>query len=245
MIIGFIGFGKVSQNLVRLIKSDEISFITSKENRSKSTIEAIDNLNVEVLPTFEDVAKSSDILISANSPKVALDMAIRYGSHAEGTYLDLNNISRKTTLEIGEHVKDFVDGAIIGKIDSDNPTMLLSGKDAEKLLFLNDFLNVKVIGEDIGEAAVLKMLRSSYTKTLTALLIESYQIAKNHNLEKEFFDVISITEGDDFMDKSLSRIENTLNSSKRKTEELEEIISSFDGEELIMVKAALEKFSRL
>ena len=31
MIIGFIGFGKVSQNLVGIIRSDDIDFITSKE----------------------------------------------------------------------------------------------------------------------------------------------------------------------------------------------------------------------
>ena len=39
MIIGFIGFGKVSKNLVNLIKSDEIKFITSTEGRSQKTIE--------------------------------------------------------------------------------------------------------------------------------------------------------------------------------------------------------------
>ena len=245
MIIGFIGFGKVSQNLVKLISSDDIGFVTSMENRSKSTIDAIDESDIGVLPTFEDVAKSSDIIISANSPKTALDIAKEYGRYAKGIYLDLNNVSRETTLEIKEYVENLVDGAIIGKIDSDNPTMFLSGESADKLLFLNDFLNVKIISEDVGDAAILKSLRSAYTKTLTALLIESYQIARNHNLENEFFDVVSITEGDDFKDKSLSRINNTLNSSKRKSEELEEIISSFDDEDLTMVKAALEKFSRL
>ena len=245
MIIGFIGFGKVSQNLVKLINSDDIIFVTSKENRSKSTIEAIDELNIGVLPTFDEVAKSSDILISANSPKIALDIAKEYGGYANGIYLDLNNISRETTLEINECVNNLVDGAIIGKIDSDNPTMFLSGKSADKLLFLNDFLDVRIIGDDVGDAAILKLLRSSYTKTLSALLIESYQIAENYNLENEFFDVISITEGEDFKDKSLSRIRNSLSSSKRKSEELEEIISCFNDEELIMVKAALDKFNRL
>ena len=245
MIIGFIGFGKVSQNLVKLISSDDIGFVTSKENRSKSTIDAIDESDIGVLPTFEDVAKSSDIIISANSPKTALDIAKEYGRYAKGIYLDLNNVSRETTLEINEYVENLVDGAIIGKIDSDNPTMFLSGESADKLLFLNDFLDVKIISEDVGDAAILKSLRSAYTKTLTALLIESYQIARNHNLENEFFDVVSITEGDDFKDKSLSRIRNTLSSSKRKSEELEEIISSFDDEDLTMVRAALEKFNRL
>lgn len=245
MIIGLIGFGKVSQNLVKLIRSDEITFITSKENRSESTIEAIDRFDVEALPTFEDVAKSSDILISANSPKAALDTSEKYGIHARGIYLDLNNISRETTLDIGRHVENLVDGAVIGKIDSDNPTLFLSGRLADKLLFLNEFLDVRIISKEIGDAATLKLLRSTYTKTLSAVLIESYQTAKDYNLEREFFEVIAITEGDDFKDKSLSRIKNTLSNSKRKSEELEEIIRCFDAEELTMVRAALEKFNRL
>ncbi|MEE1128527.1 MAG: NAD(P)-dependent oxidoreductase [Methanobrevibacter sp.] len=245
MIIGLIGFGKVSQNLVKLIQSNNIKFITSKENRSQYTIEAINRLNVETLPTFKDVADISDILISANSPFASLEVAEKYGKCSNGIYLDLNNISPETTFEIEKHVSNLVDGAIIGKIDSDNPTMYISGNDADKLLFLNDYLNVKVISDKIGDVAILKLLRSSYTKTLTAILIESYEIAKNHNLEDEFFDVISLTEGQDFKVKSMSRIKNTLNNSKRKREELTEIINSFSGQDLVMVKAALEKFNRL
>lgn len=245
MIIGLIGFGKVSQNIVQLIKSNDIRFVTSTENRSKSTIEAIDDFNIGVVPTFEEVAKISDILISAASPKTALSIAKRYGIFSNGIYLDLNNISPETTLEINEYVDDLVDGAIIGKIDSDNPTLYISGVSASKLLFLNEFLNVNIISENVGDAALLKLLRSSYTKTLTALLIESFDIAKNNNLENEFFDIVSLTEGDNFKDNSLSRIKNTLDNPKRKSEELEELISYFDDENLVMVKAALEKFNQL
>ena len=63
-------------------------------------------------------------------------------------------------------------------------------------------------------------------------------------MQKEFFDILSLTEGDDFREKSTSRINNTLNNSKRKAEELEEIINCFDKNELIMVKAALEKLNQ-
>ena len=56
MIIGLIGFGKVSQNLFKLIKSDEIKFITSFENRSSKTIENIKKANIEVMDTFQEVA---------------------------------------------------------------------------------------------------------------------------------------------------------------------------------------------
>lgn len=244
MIVGFIGFGKVSRNLFNLINSEDIECITSMQSRSDKTKDAIENSKIEVLPTFKDVISISDVAISANSPASALEVAQEYGRYCKGIYLDLNNISPETTFKINEYCDNFVDGAIIGKIDSPNPTMYLAGENADKLLFLNDFLDVKLISEKIGDVAILKLLRSSYTKSLSAILIESYDIAKAHNLEDEFFDIIALTEGDGFRDKSLSRINNTLNNPKRKSEELEEIISCFSSQELTMVKAALKKLNQ-
>lgn len=243
MIIGFIGFGKVSENLVKIIQFENIDFVTSTENRSPETIEIIKRSNVTVLESFKDVATSSDILISANSPANALDVARQYGEHVKGIYLDLNNVSPDTTSEINSYVNNFVDGAIIGKIDSDNPILYLSGENANELLFLNEFMQVKLISDRIGDASLLKMIRSTYTKTLSALLIESRDLACKHNLEDEFFDMLALTEGEDFRQKSLSRINNTLSSKKRKSEELKEIIDYFD-DDLVMVKAALEKLNR-
>ena len=244
MIICLIGFGKVSQNLVRLMGSNDIEFITSTENRSSETIEKINSSNVRILDTFNDVASQSDILISATSPKVALDVARKYGSFTKGIYLDLNNISPDTTFEINGYVDNLVDGAIIGKIDSANPILYVSGEKASELSFLNDYIKTTVVSDRIGDASVLKMLRSTYTKTLSAILIESQQIAKEKGLENEFFDILALTEGEDFKEKSLSRINNTLNNSKRKSEELEEIINYFNGSDLTMVKAALKKLNR-
>ena len=244
MIIGFIGFGDVSQNLVKLISCDDITFITSDDKRSARTAEKITKSNIEVLDTFYDVARKSDILISANSPQNALKVAEKYASYCRGIYLDLNNISPDTTFEISKHADNFVDGAVIGKIDSSDSVLYISGPKSQDLLFLNPYIETKIISDTIGDVSLLKLLRSTYTKTLSALLIESRDIALNHNLEDEFFDILSLTEGDNFTQKSLSRINNTLNNSKRKSEELNEIINYFDDEELIMVKAARQKLNR-
>lgn len=238
MIIGFIGFGKVTQNLIKLIRSDDIEFATSFENRqAKKT-------DITVFETFRELAIKSDVVISANSPKSALEVAQKYGKYANGIYLDLNNISPKTAVEISDNTNNFVDGAIIGKIDSDNPIIYLSGENAKNLEFLNEFLDVRIISDKIGDASLLKILRSTYTKTLSALLIESYTLARINGLENEFFDILALTEGDEFRQKSLSRIANTINSSKRKSEELQEIIEYFHDEELTMTRAALEKIKR-
>lgn len=244
MIIGFIGFGKVSKGLVNLIESEDISFVTSFEGRSNKTIDDIKKEGIEVLDTFKDVAIASDIVISANSPKSALEVAKNHGKYAKGIYLDLNNISPYTTFEISRHVDNLVDGAIIGKIDSDHPILYVSGESSDRLMFLNEFIDMRKISDNIGDVAILKLLRSSYTKTLSVLLIESSELAKEYNLQEEFFDCLALTEGADFKEKSFSRINNTLNSSKRKSEELEEIIDYFDDENLIMVKAALKRLSQ-
>ena len=244
MNIAFIGFGKVAYTLSRLIKSPDINFLTSTEKRSNDTIDLINKSNIEVYDSFREALENAEIIISAVTPSKAVKVADMYGPYCNGIYLDLNNISPDTSEKISNVVDNFVDGAIIGKIDSKNPTLFLSGENAHKLLFLNDFLNVNIISDNVGDASKLKLLRSTYTKSLSVLLIETYDLAKKLDLEDEFFDTLSITDGDDFKDKSLSRINNTLKSSKTKAEELEEILNYFNSDELDMVNAALNKLKQ-
>lgn len=244
MNIALIGFGKVSYNLFKLIDSPDINFLTSAEGRSQKTIDLINESNIEVYDSFREAVEKSDIVISAVTPSQALDVSRRYARDYKGLYIDLNNVSPDTKNQINELCENFVDGAVIGKIDSNNPTLFLSGKNADKLLFLNDFLKVKIISDKVGDASKLKLLRSTYTKALSVLLMESYALAQKLNLEDEFFDTLSLTEGDEFKDKSLSRINNTLNSSKRKAEELEEILNYFNDDDLKMIKTALLKLKQ-
>ncbi len=243
MNIAFIGFGKVAFYLSKIIDDDNINFVTSCENRSHKTIDLIDKSNIQVFDTFEQAIEISDIVISANSPSSAYSVAQKYKDCCRGIFVDLNNISPETTGKISGLYDNFVDAAIIGKIDSSNPSLYLSGDKAGELLFLNDFLNVNIVSRNIGDASKLKLLRSTYTKALSVLLIECYELAKKHSLDGEFFDILSLTEGDDFKDKSLSRINNTINSNKRKREEIMEIIDYF-GDDLIMIVAAYEKLSQ-
>lgn len=243
MIIGFIGFGRVSENLTLLFRNEKI--ISSDYGRSKQSINRMKKANVEILDDFNQVAIESDLLISANSPSQALEVAAEYGSKTRGIFLDLNNISPKTSEEINNVVDNFVDGAIIGKVES-SPMIYLSGEKADQLVFLNSYLPVKIISDKIGDASRLKLLRSIYTKTVSTTLIETMEIAKEFNLEKEVLETIAYSEGDEFINRAFSRIKNTKNSSSRKKEELEEIISYFkDVNDLTMVRATYKKLKRI
>ncbi|MDL2246841.1 NAD(P)-dependent oxidoreductase [Methanobrevibacter sp. OttesenSCG-928-K11] len=248
MIIGFIGFGKVNSKLNSILSKYNIDTVTSIEGRSDKTINRIIESGIDVLDSFKNVVSYSDIIISATSPHQAENISKKYAPYVDGLFLDLNNISIETTKNINSHFKEnnFIDGAIIGKIDVSNPILFLSGEKVNELEFLNNTdLNIKIISQNPGDVSILKMLRSSYTKSLSAILIESIDFAKSLNLEDEFFDTLSLTEGEDFKDKSKSRILSTYKNSKRKTEEIDEVLNTFKNADTTMTKATKEKFKKI
>ncbi|KZX16914.1 hypothetical protein MBCUT_04650 [Methanobrevibacter cuticularis] len=226
MIVGFIGFGEVASTLTPILLENGCEVVTSSHQRSLKTQKLITESKIKDLKNNIEVSKSSDILISTNSPSNALNIAQKYGKMTNGLFLDINNISPNTTKKIANIIGDkFVDGAVIGKIDSKDSVIYLSGKNADKIAILNDFgLKTKVISYDIGDASTIKMLRSMYTKSVSAILLETFEIAEKMGLKEELFDTIAITEGKQFKSQATSRIENSIKYSKRKHEEMIELL---------------------
>ena len=261
MKVGFIGFGEVSYNLSKIILSKGIGVMTSLEGRSDKTRDLAGSLDIDILDSFEDVAREADVLISANSPSSALAVAVKYGSLTDGIFLDLNNISPQTAYEIANYLSDdhFIDAAIMGTVKSNELNLFFSGKRANEFKeFLKKYssnnpqtkVNITVVGDKIGAASALKVLRSSYTKGVSALLIETFEIAEKFGLSDDLWDVLVLTEGDKFLKSSKSRIENSYKSSKRKYEEMEQLIGflesyDFEDDEDIMLKATRDKFASL
>lgn len=245
MKFGFIGFGEVSYTLSKILIALDFEVLTSLERRSKETIDLARSLDLTILDSYNDVARQSDVLISANSPAIALDIANKYGTLTDGIFLDFNNISPSTVFEIENLLSDehFIDSAIFGRVSSNELNIFLSGKKAQGLLddvkrelhYKNDILdktdlkiNIKVISDRIGDVSKLKMLRSYYTKGVSALLIETFEAAQKLDLEDELWDVLVLTENRDFKESSKSRINSSYVSSKRKFEELNELLNFLD-----------------
>ena len=154
MKFGFIGFGEVSYTLSKILIALDFEVLTSLEGRSKDTIDLARSLDLTILDSYEDVSRQSDVLISANSPAIALDIANKYGSLTDGIFLDFNNISPSTVFEIETLLSDehFIDSAIFGRVSSNELNIFLSGKRAQELLdnvknqvhYKNDILIVKI-----------------------------------------------------------------------------------------------------
>ncbi|OWT32983.1 hypothetical protein BGI41_04745 [Methanobrevibacter sp. 87.7] len=273
MIVGFIGFGEVSSVLSNILSKNGIRTVTVVKGRSNKTQELAVKSDVQILDSYETLIKGSDIVISANSPANALKVAEKYADLMEDNiYIDLNNISPDTTIKIADlFEKDhpvieeeskhsifsntdepdlrnpFVDGAIIGKVSSEPSLILFSGSKAEDLAILNNYgLNVIIVSKIPGDVSTLKTLRSLYTKGVSAVLMETFEVAKSLDLESQLFEILSMTEGEDFELKARSRINNSYKNYRRKAEEMDEIlnflINVFPNKNFIMTKASSQKF---
>ena len=244
MKFGFIGFGEVSYTLSRILLSYGFDVLTSTEGRSKKTKELVKSLNLTVLDSFEEVAHQSDILISANSPQSALAVALKYGSLTDGIFLDFNNISPNTAKQIENYLtsEHFIDSAIMGRVSSDFISNNESPSDIK--------VNIKVVSDEIGDVSKLKILRSSYTKGVSALLIETFETAEKLGLSEDLWEILSLTENRDFETSAKSRISSSNKKAKRKYEELNEVLEFLDDvdkkrKSKIMALATREKFEKL
>ena len=267
MKIGFIGFGKVANTLSKKLLENNMDVYTSTKGRSQKTKELARDSGVKIIGSYEELAKQSDILISSTSPKSALAIAQKYGVLVNGVFIDLNNISPETTMKIAEIFDEnsfnsinennfktsFLDGAIIGKVSSENAVIIVSGEDSDKIAILNDYgINVKILSQKIGDVSTIKMLRSIYTKGITATLYETFLVAEHLDLSNELFDIIAISEGENFKSRSKSRLKNLTTSKSRKFEEMDEVLdflkSIYEDNELefnsIMSEAAQKKFKK-
>lgn len=247
MKVGFLGFGEVASTLSKWLKDGGAEIYTSLENRSVKTQILAENHGVNICRDNKTLAEVSDILISSVTPAEAIDVAREVGKYVEGVYVDVNNISPRTAEKALGYIENgkTVDAAIIGGIKNEGIKMLIlaSGNHAEEFSRLNQYgLNIKVISPDTGKAKALKMLRSSYTKGVSALLFESLYSAYQMGLDEEFLKCLESTECPGFKESALSRIENSAYHAHRKSQEMEEVLKFMENEHPSMVKSTREFF---
>ncbi|MDI6725278.1 MAG: NAD(P)-binding domain-containing protein, partial [Methanobacterium sp.] len=198
MKIGFLGFGEVASTLSKGLLKQGLEVSTSITGRSPKTVLKAKNSGVNLVNSNEELATNCQMLISTVVPKNAVIVAREIGESFRGIYVDLNNIAPTTVRKCRKYLSNskFVDAAIIGSIRSGiNTPLIASGKYASEFAKLNDYgMKIEIIGDKIGQASSIKMLRSSYTKGLAALLFETLLAAYKLNLDEKVLEFISRTE---------------------------------------------------
>jgi len=247
--VGFIGFGEVAAILTEELVKNGAEVFTCVEGRSDFTWNLAQEKNVNTVSTNDMLAQKVDIIISAVTPSAAIDSAASIGNNFKGIYVDINNISPEVVKSALQHIKQgkVVDAAIIGSVNRKKVQILASGKHAPEFAQLNDFgLNIKITGTEIGQASGIKMLRSSYTKGVSALLWETFYAAYKMGVDEELLKVIGSTEGPDFEASAASRIISTAFHASRRQEEMQNVQSFLSlTSDPIMIKCIKKKFHEI
>ena len=169
--------------------------ITCLSGRSEATRDRAAAANFVVLPSLVEVARRSELVISVVSPSTAVEVA-RYFANCvhlgrfgdtRPTFLDANSVSPQTKKRIAEilsHARiDCLDGAFFGptnRIGRDN-VLALSGSSASRVgLLLQKIVEVRLVGDVVGQAAALKMALAIMTKALPALFLEMVCASVSH-----------------------------------------------------------------
>ena len=246
MNIGFLGFGEVASTLSGGLLAEGIEVLTCVNGRSQRTVDMARSFDVKLCETFTELAESSDILLSAVVPAEAVNVAKDVGRDFKGLYVDLNNISPSTVKEVSNHIGNggFTDAAIMGSIKNGLDTPIIaSGPSAEIFAELNNYgMNIEVVGSQLGQASALKMLRSTYTKGVAALLFESFYVAYQMGVDEPLWRYLTRTEGPNFKESSISRLKSSAVHARRRAQEMDQVSEFLSEYEDPMVTRAVAEF---
>ncbi|WP_414468244.1 NAD(P)-binding domain-containing protein [Methanobacterium sp. ACI-7] len=249
MKVGFIGFGEVASTLSKGILENGIDVVTCIEGRSSKTRKLAREIEINLCKSNREVAETSDILFSAVTPASAIRTAQEVGKYVRGIYVDINNISPATAKKALSFIKNgkTVDASIIGAVRKGlNVPIIASGPCTHELTQLNEYgMNITVVGSEIGQASAVKMLRSSFTKGISALLFETLYAAYNMGINEEVLKYIAETECKGFKDAAVSRVISSAYHAKRRHEEMGEVIELLSESENPKMSKAAEEFFKM
>jgi 3-hydroxyisobutyrate dehydrogenase-like beta-hydroxyacid dehydrogenase len=245
--IGFIGFGEVASTLARSLKSEGVEVYTCLAGRSPKTVELAQSNGVNICPSLHQLADISDIVLAAVVPAQAVNVAKIIGKDFKGLYVDLNNVSPSTVKEALQEITNgnTVDAAIMGSVTREGAVPIIaSGEYASEFAKLNSFgMKIAVVGDEVGQASAVKMLRSAYTKGVSALLFESLYAAYQLKIDDLVLKYLAETEGPNFIEVATSRIKNSIVHGERRTQEVGEVLNFLsEYEDPLMTQATFDFF---
>ena len=251
MRVGFLGFGEVASKLSEGLMENGADVYTCIEGRSTRTRNVAEKAGVKIVRFYKILAENSDILISSVVPSNSVEVAEMVGKYTNGIYVDINNVSPKTVknaLSMIENGKT-VDAAIIGSVvrNGVDVKIIASGPFVEDFAQLKGYgMNINVVGSENGQASGIKLLRSAYTKGVSALLFESIYNGYQMGIDRDVLKYISETECPDFRESAMSRIISAAFHAERRSEEMAEVIEMLsEKQEPIMARGTAEFFKML
>ncbi|MEU0401530.1 DUF1932 domain-containing protein [Streptomyces sp. NPDC006197] len=177
------------------LRSRGITVLWCPEGRSDATRRRADEAGLEGVPLVEAVRRA-DVILSLCAPggaETVADLVARHGP-AEGTvFVEANPLAPERVSAVAARLAPVavVDGAIVGSppVGGKSPLLYLSGQAAsvERVAGLFDGTDVeaRVVGEELGQASVLKLVYSTYQKTSRLVAALAYGAADAYGVTDE------------------------------------------------------------
>ena len=189
--ISFIGFGEAGHAIAAGLREEGVTDITAwdilfPESQSAKLVEAAKAIGVRVASSAADAVRDTEMVIAAVTAASSYDAAQSVAVHLKGQpfYLDVNSVSPGRKLATAKLLGDaarYVDVAIVAAIypARHKSPMMLAGPYAKavKPLLTPLGMHTQIVGDEVGAAAAIKMVRSVMIKGIEALTLECFLAA--------------------------------------------------------------------
>jgi 3-hydroxyisobutyrate dehydrogenase-like beta-hydroxyacid dehydrogenase len=194
LTVGLLYPGEMGASFGRVLTAQGHRVITALAARSGRTQRLSREAGIVCLNSLAELADESDVIVSLVSPAAAGQVAgdfctVAKRSRPGALYVDANSIGPELKLAIAGQLAnvsvDFVDGAINGlaKNLTSGGTLFLSGARAGDVAALvGKAMRVSVLGDQVGQAATMKMLLGGLSKGLCALFLELAVMAQRREM---------------------------------------------------------------
>ena len=241
--VGILSPGDMGQAIAAVLNRNGLKTIAALEERSDRTRQLAAAANILDVGSLKQLVIESDVVLSVLVPAAATEAAAQVaaviGSVGKNIlYVDANAISPQRVRKIAQIIESqggqFIDASIIGPPPrvSDRTRIYASGKQAVELQQLRDYgLDIRVIGDEIGQASGLKMSYAALTKGLTAIGTELLIAAHRLDLDQQLWDEVSTSQPE--LAKILTRsLPSMTPKAHRWIGEMEEIADTFQALDL-------------
>jgi len=193
--VGLLSPGDMGHSIGGVLRDNGIEVLTCLAGRSERTRALAAKSGFGDTSCLEELVERADAIISVLVPAEAAGLAEQVAAAIRSTkndilYIDCNAIAPETVRGVGRTILDtgarFADAGIIGPPPRQPGTRFYaSGPGATEFATLSKHgLDVRVIGDEIGQASGLKMCYGALTKGLTALGTELLVAARRLGLDE-------------------------------------------------------------
>ncbi|MBD2453152.1 DUF1932 domain-containing protein [Nostoc sp. FACHB-87] len=236
--VGILSPGDMGQAIGSVLNQHGLRTIAALENRSPRTKQLAAAANIQDVGSLTQLVIESDVVLSVLVPAAAAEVAQQVAQVISNVgkqilYVDANAIAPQKVKSIAQIIASsgatFIDASIIGPPPRvpGRTRIYASGKQAAEFQQLSNYgLDIRVIGDEIGQASGLKMSYAALTKGLTAISTELLIAAHRLGLDEQLWNEVSTSQPE--LAKILARsIPSMTPKAHRWVGEMEEIAETF------------------